>query len=315
MRVLFAGSPAIAVPSMLEIASHHSMVGVLTNPDSGRGRGLALSSTDIALAAREVFRDRVPVISFEKLDAQARESVAALRPDILVAFAYGTIFGPKFLSLFPAGGLNIHPSILPRYRGCAPIPAAILHRDRETGVSIQRLALQMDRGDIFAMEKILLDARETAVTLSEKASHLGASLILEVLARIESGTASPEPQEGEASYCPMIGKDDGFFDWDLCAEDIDARVRAYQPWPGAYTMLADRRLTILESEAYPGAEVSALPGTVLALDRSRGLMVQTRDGMIALKRLQLPTKKALPFKEFANGLRGLAGTRLGIVPP
>ncbi len=315
MRVLFAGSPEIAVPALMAIARQHDIAGILTNPDSGKGRGLALSSTAVAEAAKEVFGGQVPILSPEKLGSEARDGVSALRPDILVAFAYGKIFGPKFLSLFPRGGINIHPSILPRYRGCTPIPAAILNRDGETGVSVQRLAPEMDSGDIFAMEKIFLDARETTASLSGKAAILGARLVVEVLARIEAGTASPRPQEGEPSYCAMIGKDDGLLDWKLGAEDLDARVRAYQPWPGAYTQLGSRRLTILESDPYPGMEVAALPGTILALDRSRGLMVQTVDGMIALKRLQLPTKKALPFKEFANGLHGLAGTRLGLAPP
>ncbi len=314
MRVLFAGSPEIAVPTLLGIARRHSIVGILTNPESGKGRGLVLAPTPVALAAKDISGGQPPVLAFERLGAEARSQVEMLRPDILVVFAYGRIFGPKFLSLFPEGGINIHPSILPKYRGCAPIPQAILNRDAETGVSVQRIALEMDCGDILAMEKIPLDRRETTLSLSGKAATLGAGLAVEVLARIEAGIAVARPQEGDPSYCFMIKKDDGLIDWSLGAAEIDARVRAYQPWPGAFTFFGTQRLTILESEPFPGESISELPGTVLALDRSRGIMVQTIDGTIALKRLQMPTKKALPFKEFANGVRSLAGARLGIVP-
>ncbi|MDP2792301.1 MAG: methionyl-tRNA formyltransferase, partial [Rectinemataceae bacterium] len=235
------------------------------------------------------------------------------------------IFGPKFLALFPQGGINIHPSLLPLYRGCAPIPQAILNRDAWTGVSIQRLAREMDCGDIFAVGRIPLDGKETTATLSDKAAGIGAALVVDVLAEIEAGRAIAVPQEGEPSYCHMINKEDGGFEWSLGALDIDARVRAYQPWPGAFTWLGQQKLTILECEPCAGefmtvpvgsclADRLPLPGTVLALDRSRGIMVQTIDGMIALKRLQLPTKKALPFREFANGIRNLVGMRLGGLP-
>lgn len=323
MRILFAGSPEIAVPSLARIAFEHQVAGVLTNPDSPSGRGLVLASTPVATAAASLFQGAVPILPFARLDAEARATVAALEPEILVSFAYGRIFGPRFLALFPRGGLNVHPSLLPRYRGPTPIPAAILHRDAETGVTVQRLAAGIDEGAILGVERIPLAGFETTEELSETASLIGADLLSAVLADLEAGRAVDRPQEGEPSRCGLLGKDDGHLDWILPVLDLDARVRAFSPWPVAFTALRGQRLAILESHPYPGVTYAPpgsgldyefdppLPGTILGLDKSRGLMVQGRDGLIALRRLQLQHKKALPYREFANGMRDLAGVVLG----
>lgn len=322
MKVLFAGSPAIAVPSLLSIAERHSVVGILTNPPSAQGRGKELLPTALAMAAREKLGDALPIIAPDRLDASAREAVASLGADILVAFAYGKIFGPKFLSLFPKGGINIHPSLLPRHRGSSPIQQAILDRDEETGVSIQRIALEMDSGDLFAVEKFALTGAESTETLSGRCAAIGARLAAEVLDAIEKGTAIASAQEGKPSYCRKISKDDGLIDWNLPSAEIDARVRAFHPWPGAFTYLNKQRLNILEALAYPAGEcppiAEALPnaaaGTIIGMDKARGIVVRSGEGLIALRRLQFSTRKALSYKEFANGLRSLAGLRLESVP-
>ncbi|MBL8966663.1 MAG: methionyl-tRNA formyltransferase, partial [Spirochaetaceae bacterium] len=255
MRVLFAGSPEIALPSLEALAAEGLVAGVLTNPDAQRGRGLGAAPTPVALAAERL---GLPVLKPERLGAEAREAAAALKAELLVSFAYGRIFGPKFLALFPRGGLNVHPSLLPKYRGCAPIPAAILHRDAETGVAVQRLALAMDEGELLAVERLPLSGRETTESLSALAATVGAGLLLRVVRELEEGRESGRPQEGEASYCSLLAKEDGLLHWDESALDLDARVRAFHPWPGAFTWLKGQRLTILESEAYPG-EVWAGP--------------------------------------------------------
>ena len=327
MCVLFAGSPDIAVPSLVRLSFEHEIVGVLTNPEAQKGRGLEAAATPVAQAAAAIFGrfgavpSPVPVLAPERLGAEAREAVSALRPDILVSFAYGRIFGPRFLALFPKGGVNVHPSLLPKYRGPAPIQSAILAGDRETGVSVQRLALEMDSGDILGVEPIRLTGRENAEDLSETAALLGADLLSRVLEEIEEGVEVARPQEGEPSYCRLIAKDDGLLDWGAPVLEIDAKVRAFTPWPGAFTCLRGQRLAVLESFPYPGVTFApgaggldfegSEPGTVLGLDKSRGIMVQTKDGLVALRRLQIQHKKALPYREFANGIRGLAGTVLG----
>jgi methionyl-tRNA formyltransferase len=328
MRILFAGSPDIAVPSLVRLSFEHEIVGVLTNPEAQRGRGLEAAATPVAQAAAAIFggRDRpsVPILAPERLGAQAREETAALGADILVSFAYGRIFGPRFLALFPKGGVNVHPSLLPKYRGPAPIQSAILARDRETGVSVQRLALEMDSGDILGVERLPLSGLETAEDLSETAALIGADLLSRVLSEIEGGREIARPQEGEVSYCSMLSKEDGLVDWLAPVLDIDAKVRAFTPWPGAFTYFRGQRLAILESFPFPHVTFAAgpssldfeeaIPGTVLGLDKSRGIMVQTIDGLIALRRLQLQHKKALRYREFANGIRDLAGAVLGRAP-
>ena len=321
MRVLFAGSPDIAVPSLIRLSYEHEIVGVLTNPESARGRGLSLESTPVAQTAASVLAAAVPVLSPPRLGAEAREAVAALCPDILVSYAYGRIFGPKFLALFPRGGVNVHPSLLPRYRGPAPIPSAILARDSETAITVQRLALEMDCGDILAQLRIPLAGTETAEDLTEVAAIMGADLLSRVLQEIEEGREVAQPQLGEPSYCSMLSKEDGLIDWRSPLLDIDAKIRAFYPWPGAFTYLQGMRLNILDAFPYPHVTFAAgarsldfedtVPGTVLGLDKSRGIMVQTMDGLIALRRLQLQQKKALPYREFANGMRALVGAVLG----
>jgi len=313
VRVLFAGSPAIALPALEKAAACSELVGVLTNPPSVSGRGLAQSETAVAVAGHRL---GLPVLSFEHLGSEARGAVAALKPDLLISFAYGRIFGPKFLALFPMGGINIHPSLLPKYRGATPLNAAILAGDSRTGVSIQRIALEMDAGDIYMQKEIMLDPRETAESLESKAAALGTELLAALLPELKAGRALTHPQSGEASFCPLIKKDDGLLDFGtLGAEELDRHVRAYYPWPVGFTWLRGQRLSILESFPYPGERwpgmEDALPGTLLALDKRRGLMVQTRDGLLALRRLQIQSKKALPYKDFANGLRDAFGAVLG----
>jgi methionyl-tRNA formyltransferase len=321
VRVLFAGSPDIAVPSLIRASFEHEIVGVLTNPESAKGRGLGLERTPVAEATLDLFGERVPVLAPERLGPEAREAVAAIRPDILVAYAYGRIFGPKFLALFPKGGINVHPSLLPRHRGPAPIPAAILAHDKETAITVQRIALEMDSGDILGQTLLPLSGFETAEDLAEVAAIMGADLLSQVLEEIEEGKELARPQVGDASYCSMLRKEDGLIDWSAPLAEIDAKIRAFYPWPGAYTHLRGLRLNILEAFPFPHVTFAAGPrsldfegagpGTLLGLDKSRGLMVQTIDGLIALRRLQVQHKKVLPYREFANGMRGLAGVVLG----
>jgi len=321
VRLLFAGSPNIAVPSLIRLSFEHEIVGVLTNPECAKGRGLCLEKSDVALAAVDLFGDRVPILEPERLGAEARETIVALRPELLVSYAYGKIFGPKFLALFPGGGVNVHPSLLPRFRGPAPIPAAILAKDERTAITVQRLALGMDEGDILGQLVLPLSGTENAEDLSEIAAIMGADLLSQVLGEISEGRERPRPQEGEPVYCSMLRKEDGLIDWGASLADIDAKIRAFYPWPGAFTFFRGLRLNVLEAFPYPHVTFAAgpasldfeeaSPGTILGLDKSRGIMVQTIDGLVALRRLQVQHKKALPYREFANGMRDLVGTVLG----
>ena len=319
MRVLFAGSPDIAVPALRAIAgSAHTVVGILTNPEAKVGRGLVLSDTPVASAARDLWGSSVPVFTFESLKTEARAAIAPLAPDILVSFAYGRIFGPKFMALFPRGGINIHPSILPRWRGSSPIQHAILARDPETGIAVQELAPEMDTGDIYLARRIPLGGRETTRSLSELCAAQAAPMVVNVLDAIEEGSAQPEPQRGEPTYCGKISKGDGHIDWALPSVEIDARVRAFDPWPGSFTSFGGSRLSILEAEPADdfvaprgtGHVTNPAPGTIIAVSAQRGIIVRAGQGFVAVKRLQLATRKASGFRDFANGVRDLVGSAL-----
>jgi len=309
VRILFAGSPEIAVPSLEAIAALGDLVGVLTNPPSPKGRGLAVSPTPVASAALGI---GIPILAPERLGPAERDWVGALKPDILAVFAYGRIFGPKFMALFPRGGINAHPSLLPRWRGPAPIPYAILHRDPVTGVSIQRVAPELDSGDVLVRQEIPLAGDETAESLSALAATTGARLFIKALRDIESGAAVGEKQdESAATWSRVLAKEDGLIDWTASALEIDSRSRAFQPWPGVYTEFAGQRLAILDLHPWLGEDAGVVPGTVISVDKSRGIMVQTGRGLVALERLQFHGKKAMVYKDFANGARGLVGSRLG----
>ncbi|MDR2370574.1 MAG: methionyl-tRNA formyltransferase [Treponema sp.] len=322
MRILFAGSPAVAVPCLEAAARGAELAGVLANPDSSRGRSGKRERTAVAAAAERISEERVrgglspvPVLKPEKLDGAAREAVSALKPDLLVSFAYGRMFGPKFLALFPLGGINIHPSLLPKYRGPSPIPQAILNRDAETGVTIQRLAAEMDSGDILAQEAFPLDGRETSESLGAAAAEKAAALLPSVLEGLAGGALHGRPQNhGEASYCSLISREDGVIDWNAGAAEIDARIRAFTPWPLCRTRFGGHELYIREArplENRPDGIPRAEPGTVLGIDKGAGILVQTGDGVLAARVLQLEARKALDWRAFLNGVRNFTGSRLG----
>jgi methionyl-tRNA formyltransferase len=326
MRILFAGSPGIAVPTLQTLVDlvcaggGFELAGILTNPDSPRGRRGEPEPTEVGKAARDLSpaftRRRLPeppVLKPEKLDAPLREEIALLRPDLLVSFAYGRIFGPKFLSLFPLGGINIHPSLLPKYRGATPIPQVILNQDRETGITIQKLALEMDAGDILVQESFPLTGRETTAELSEYAGIRGAALLRSLLSGLVRELPAGKPQNhGEATFCGIIKKEDGRVNWTLPAPLIDARIRAYTPWPLAQTRHGGRELYILRGRPYggPGREPAPPPGTVLGIDKQAGILIQTGEGIFAAELLQYAAKKALEWQTFVNGARDFIGSLL-----
>ncbi len=322
MKILYAGSPEQSAAVLKNLSSFDScgserleIVGVLTNPPSAKGRHGDLTPTPVAAVAEEL---GIPVLTPAHLDSAAREQVAALNPDILVCFAYGRIFGPKFMALFEKGGINLHPSLLPKYRGCAPVQAAILACEKETGITVQRVAQEMDSGDILIQEKRVLDGTENAESFLNRVGDEGAGLLKQALDMIASGNDSGVPQKNEdATYCTMLKKEDGAIDWTMSARRIDAQIRAFYPWPLAFTQ-GDcngtmTTLRIHEAAVYdgnlPDGASDAEPGTVLAADKKLGILIQTGDGVLAVKKLQWQAKKAMNSTDFMNGTRNFVGTR------
>lgn len=353
MKILYAGSPDCSALVLKELCNlldgtGNTIVAVLTNPPSAKGRHHDLTPTPVGQAAEEL---GIPVLAPEKLDASAREAVAAFAPDLLVCFAYGRIFGPKFMALFSEGGINFHPSLLPLYRGCAPVPAAIWNMEKETGFTVQKLAQKMDSGDILVQKRYKMTGTETADSLLHIAAEEGAPMLRDAILAIQGGNAECKPQnDAEATYSRMLGKEDGKIDWNRSAAEIDAVIRACTSWPGAFTTVNGTVLKILEASVYTGDSGSGAsgagnavngavaigsvsdavvaskfgasdasggigcgtcPGKVVGTDKTQGILFQTGNGLLAARVLQWQAKKAMPFKDFLNGSRNFVGSVCG----
>ena len=311
MRLLFAGTPELAVPSLRAVAAEHTIVGVLTNPDRGAGRGRALAAPPVKEAALEL---GLRVLQPEKLDADFRETLHSLKPELLVVVAYGKIFGPKFLACFPRGAVNLHPSLLPRYRGPSPLTFAILNGDAKAGVTIQAVVLEVDEGDIINQEIIPLTGKETTESLSVTAAEKGAELLAKTLRLIEEGKEQRTPQDPAlVTYSRLFTREDGKISWNHTpAAHIERMIRAFTPWPGAWTYFQGAILHILEADiVHAGPNKGEPAGKVLGVDTDRGILVQTKEGILVVRRLQLQAKKALDFISFLNGVRGFTGSVLG----
>ena len=319
MRVFFAGTPECAVSSLYAVTKKHSLIGVLTAPPTRAGRGKKYTESAIAQAVTElkaagVITADMPVLTPEKLDANFRSDVAALRPDVLVCFAYGKIFGPKTLALFPQGALNIHPSLLPRWRGPSPVPAAILAGDTVTGVTVQYMAKEMDAGDMIIQKELPIASLDTTETLLARCGELGAALISDALAAVETGhVMSIQQDHRAATYCTLLEKESGLLCWQHSAAEIDRKIRAYMPWPGAFTHWHGTKLLLLKAHPYKGdfAEpLNAAAGTVLVADKREGILIKTGQGILAVQVLQRETKKAMQWKDFLNGVPNFIGQTL-----
>lgn len=323
LRIIYAGSPAIAAKPLIEIAhsKKHQIVGVLTNPPAAQKRGKELVSTPVAQALAAINQERkqngeseIALFEPNKL-LEVQDAIKELKPDILVCFAYGKIFKPEFMAIFPLGGINLHPSLLPRYRGCAPVPAAILNQDKETGFTVQRLAPQMDSGNILLQTRFALNGTEYAEDILEQASNEGGRLFLEVLEKIENNTIKETAQnEEDATYSGMLKKEDSAINWQDSAESICAKIRAFEPWPGASTVSNGTNLIIHRATVYKGGSYNAAdaqdkePGTVLFSDKKDGILFKTGNGILAVQNLQWQTKKAMNWKDFMNGARNFVGS-------
>lgn len=309
MRVFFAGTPDIAVPSLEKLAAEHEVVGVLTNPDRQCGRGREVKCCRVKLKADEL---GLKTFQPEKLDDAFIEEVKDLNPDILAVTAFGKIFRKNFIDIFPQGGLNVHPSLLPKFRGASPIQSALLSGDTETGISIQRLALKMDSGAILAQERYTYKPEDTSESLTVYFAERGAELLSDVISAIESGSAVETPQnEAEATLCSYVQKEDGLIDWSDAAAVIDRKLRAFTPWPGVYTYFGEKKLNVLEAQLHPEETSDAPCGKVIRIDKKAGILIQTGDGILAVRRLQLQSKKALDWKSFANGVKDFNDAVLG----
>ena len=310
MKVFFAGTPDIAVPALERLHREHEVIGVLTNPDRCCGRGRNIACCPVKIKADEL---GIKTYQPEKLDQDFVEEIKQIGAELLAVVAFGKIFKKEFIDIFPHGGLNVHPSLLPKFRGASPIQSAMLNGDAETGVSIQRLALKMDSGAVLKQESYTYRGDETGESLTEYFAQRGAELLSEVISEIENGTVVEQEQNDvDATYCSYIRKEDGEINWNDTAVSIERRLRAFTPWPGVYTYYEGRKLNILEARVYESdSGDDAAPGEVIGIDKNAGILIKTMVGILSVQRLQLQSKKALDWKSFLNGVKDFGNAKLG----
>jgi methionyl-tRNA formyltransferase len=306
MKLVFAGTPEFARASLEAlVASGRTPVAVYTQPDRPAGRGKKLTSSAVKRCA---LQHGIPVYQPGSLrDDAAVEELRALQPDLLVVAAYGLILPQAVLDIPTHGCINVHASILPRWRGAAPIQAAILAGDSKTGISLMRMTAGLDCGPVFHIADINIGDEETAGELHDRLATLGATALVECLDDIAAGRLEAVDQDDSlATYAPKIDKQDAEIDWRLPAAEIARRVRAYNPFPGAFTHDRETRLKIWRAMPVDG---SGKPGEVLRFD-SDAIVVACGENALRLDELQLPGKRRAPTHEFA-GQTDLSGRRLG----
>ena len=312
MRVLFLGTPLFALPTLQRLLqSSHSVVAVLTQPDRPQGRRQTVQSSPVKGAARAA---GVSVIEPEDLAATAfLRTIQQRSPDCAIVVAYGRLLPLKLLEVFPHGVFNLHASLLPRYRGAAPIQWAILSGETETGVTLFQIDEQLDHGPIALQAKIPILPEDTAVTLAAKLSQEGAALVIKLLDQLEKGKPDLQPQDEKlATYAPRLSKADGKMDWRLKADQIHNKIRALQPWPGTVTQLEKQSIRLLESRIISAQSAAAPPGSILKADSKVGLHVQTGQGVLEILRLQAEGGKPLTAAEFLRGHPILPGACFGV---
>jgi methionyl-tRNA formyltransferase len=304
MRVVFMGTPAFAVPSLEALARvGHELVAVVAQPDRPAGRGQALKEPATKLWAKA---HGVPVLQPEKVrDGRLAAELAALRPDVLCVAAYGRILGKDLLELAPHGAINVHGSLLPRYRGAAPIQWAIASGEAETGVTIMQMDEGLDTGDMLLQRVLPIGPEDTADTLAPRLAALGGDALAEALAGLAAGALVPVPQDPTRhTLAPILSRDDGKIDWTRPAGVIHARLRGFTPWPGAWTTLDGKVLKILEATWAAAAALPWPPPGTAVVEPGRGFTVYCAERTaLAVSRVQIEGKAAQPAADFANGLR------------
>lgn len=309
LRLLFMGTPEFAVPSLQALlTSRHQVLAVITQPDKPAGRGQQVTAPPIKQLA---VQHGLPVYQPEKLrDPQVADWIHSWQPDAIVLVAYGKIIPQEIIEIPPLGIINVHASLLPKYRGAAPIQWAIAEGETRTGVTTMLIDAGLDTGDILLARETEIGPEETAVELSERLARMGAELLLETLEGLQTGRIQPRPQDhSQATYAPMLKKEDGWIDWNWPAQKIHNRIRGFQPWPGAYTTFRGKTFHIWRSRI-TGETINLEPGEIACTGQR--LQVGCGDGQaLELLEVQLEGRKRMDAKAFLCGHPIRAGERLG----
>ncbi len=318
-KVVFTGSPDFSLPSLRALSDHYELVGVVTQPDRASGRGRELKPPPVKLLAQEL---KIPFIQPEKLkQPEAMEQLRAWAPDLIVVAAFGQILRKDVLDLPRFGCINVHASLLPRWRGAAPINAALLHGDEETGITIMKMDVGLDTGPMLKQKSVRLTRDDTAGSVFETLSHLGADLLIETLPDYLSGKLQPVPQPEEgATYAPMLKKEEGRLDFTRPAEELERRVRAFNPWPGAFMDFDGTLLKVHRAHPHPFTPLLAKhpqrgQGEGMGVREAKAGQrliyrdqpaVAAGDGLLVLDEVQPAGKKSMSGKSFLAGARNWA---------
>src|SRR5574341_1452280 len=311
MRIVFMGTPDFAVPSLEALLkSGDQVVGVITQPDRPKGRGQTLTPSPIKLIAQ---REELPLLQPTKMkDPAFLEALASWKPDIIAVVAFGRILPSAVLKLPPRGCINVHGSLLPKYRGAGPIQWAIINGETETGITTMFMDEGMDTGAILLQDRIAITPEDTAGTLSPRLAELGAHLLIETITQLKAGTLVPRQQDhSQATLAPLLKKEDGLIDWTLGATAIANRVRGLSPWPSAYTFAGEDRWTIWRTIAAT-EQAKASPGTVMQVTRD-AIHVATGNGVLVLMELQPANSRRMTVAQYLTGNPVGVGYRLGRV--
>ncbi|MBW2708766.1 MAG: methionyl-tRNA formyltransferase [Deltaproteobacteria bacterium] len=308
--IIFMGTPDFALPSLEALIAHdHHVQAVVTQPDRPRGRsGKPISSPVKQLAKRF----GIEVLQPERAsDESFCQLIDAISPDLLVVIAFGQVLTAKLLDIPSWGGLNVHASLLPKYRGAAPIQRAVMDDERETGLTAMRMDPGLDTGPILRQEKTPIGAHETAGELHDRLAEMAATFLLKTLQRLSEDGIHETPQDDtHATYAAKIDRNTGLILWDRPADHISALIRGLDPWPGAYTTVNGKTLKLFSSQVVTTGDAGTVPGRIKGHCRE-GLLVETGDGVILLEALQLAGKKRLRALDFLRGFPLQPGTLLG----
>jgi len=299
MRIVFMGTPEFAVPSVEALLkSDDRVVGIVTQPDRPRGRGQRLSPSPVKVIAR---REQIPVLQPAKMkDPSFMAELSGWKPDVIAVAAFGRILPPAILSFPPRGCINVHASLLPKYRGAGPIQWALINGETETGITTMLMDEGMDTGAILLQATMAIGQDDTAGSLSSRLADLGGRLLVETLAQLKTGTLTPRLQDhGQATLAPLLKKEDGAVNWTMSATSIANRIRGLTPWPGAYTFLRMDRWTISRSVALDEA-TNLAPGQITAVTKD-AIHVATGEGVLAIRELQPANGRRMPVGQYLAG--------------
>lgn len=308
MRVVFMGTPEFAVPTLQTLIDNHEVVGVVTQPDKRKGRGKAMQFPPVKEKALEY---EIPVYQPVKVrnDEEFFHTLEQLNPDIIVVAAFGQILPESILNLPKYGCINVHASLLPKYRGAGPIQWAVINGEKESGITIMYMEKGLDTGDMLKKVVVPLEEKETGESLHDKLSVAGGEILLEAMKEIEEGTICPEKQEDALStYAPMLDKAMGEIDWKKDAVTLERLIRGLYPWPSAYTHLGTKTLKVFSADIVDKT-TDQMAGTIVEVTKD-AIVVQTGTTCLALKEVQLEGKKRMEVKAFLLGYEVKEGTVL-----